>query len=85
VIPEASTFEQQGRVYVYRVQGDTLAVQAPIAVAERVKNLIVVASGVKGGDEIVVQGVGKLRNNTPIQPQPVAFDSVANSLNAVFK
>lgn len=85
VIPEASTFEQQGRVYVYRVQGDTLAVQTPVNVTDRVQNLIVVASGVKGGDVIVAQGVGKLRNNTPVQPQHVPFDSVANTLNTVFK
>ena len=85
VIPEASTFEQQGRVYVYRVQGDTVAIQTSIAVTDRVENMIVVASGIKAGDKIVAQGVGKLRHNMPVQPQPVPFDSVANTLNAVFK
>lgn len=85
VVPEASTFEQQGRVYVYKVQGDTLAVSAPITVLDRVENLAVIASGVKGGEQIVAQGVGKLRNATPIRPQLIPFDSVANSVNAVFK
>jgi membrane fusion protein (multidrug efflux system) len=85
VVPEAATFEQQGRVYVYRVQGDTLAVLAPVTVIDRVDNLAVVGSGLKGGETIVAQGVGKLRNETPIRPQPVAFDSIANSVNAVFK
>lgn len=85
VIPEAATYEQQGRVYVYQVQGDTLAVSSPIEVTDRVENLVVVASGIKAGDKIVAQGVGKLRNNTPIQPQLVSFDSIANSLNVVFK
>jgi membrane fusion protein, multidrug efflux system len=85
VVPEASTYEQQGRVYVYRVQGDSVAMSVPIAVIDRVENLVVVASGVEAGDKIVAQGVGKLRNNTPITPQHVAFDSIANGLNAVFK
>jgi membrane fusion protein, multidrug efflux system len=85
VVPEASTYEQQGRVYVYRVQGDTLAVSAPIEIRDRVENLVIVESGVQAGDKIVAQGTGKLRNNTPIQPQTVAFDSIANSLNTVFK
>lgn len=85
VVPAAATYEQQGRVYVYRVQGDTLAVSSPIAVTDRIENLVVVASGLQAGDKIVAQGVGKLRNNTPIQPQPVAFDSIATSLNVVFK
>lgn len=85
VIPEAATYEQQGRVYVYQVQGDTLAVSSSIAVRDRVENLVVIASGLEAGDKIVAEGVGKLRNNTPIQPQTVAFDSIANSLTVVFK
>lgn len=85
VVPQASSFEQQGIVYVYKVQGDTLAVSTPIEVTARVNNVIVIRSGVEAGDKIVAQGVGKLRDNTPIQPQPVAFDSIANSLKVVFK
>lgn len=85
VVPEAATYEQQGRVYVYRVQGDSLAVSSPIVISERVDNLVIVKSGLKAGDRIVAQGVGKVRNNTPIQPQPVAFDSIDSSLNVVFK
>ncbi len=85
VVPEASTYEQQGRIYVYEVQGDTLAVSASIAVKDRVNSLVIVESGIEAGDKIVAQGVGKVRNNTPIIPQPVAFDSVANSLEVVFK
>lgn len=85
VVPEAATFEQQGRVYVYKVQGDTLAVSAPVTVLDRVGNLAVIGSGIKGGEKIVAQGVGKVRNEMPIQPKAVPFDSVANSVNAVFK
>lgn len=85
VVPEAATYEQQGRVYVYRVQGDTLALSTPITIVERVDNLVIVRSGLDAGDRIVAQGVGKVRNNTPIQPQVVAFDSIANTLKVVFK
>ena len=84
VVPESSSFEQQGIVYVYGVQGDSMAVSTPIRVTDRVNNLIVVESGVKQGDRIVAQGIGKLRNNTPIQPQPMSFDSIANSIQPVF-
>lgn len=85
VVPESASFEQQGRIYVYKVQGDSLAVSTPISVIDRVDNLIVVESGVEQGETIVAQGVGKLRNNTPIQPQPVSFDSIAGSRKTVFK
>ncbi|HEY9488026.1 MAG TPA: efflux RND transporter periplasmic adaptor subunit, partial [Chryseosolibacter sp.] len=71
--------------YVYQVQGDSLAITTPIEITDRVQRLIVVRSGVKEGDKIVAQGIGKLRDNTPIQPQPVPFDSIAHSLKVVFK
>lgn len=85
VVPQTSTFEQQGRVYVYKVQGDTLAVSTIIEVLDRVQSIIVIESGIEEGETIVAQGIGKLRNNTPIQPQPVSFDSIANTLEPVFK
>lgn len=85
VIPEASTFEQQGEVHVYQVQGDTIAVSKVVQVQDRIENLIIVTSGLEAGDKIVAKGVGQLRSGTLIQPQPVSFDSIANSLQRVFK
>ena len=85
VVPEASTFEQQGIVYVFQVRGDTVALATPIEVTDRVNNVIVVKSGVEAGDKIVARGVGKLRDNTPVTPQVIPFDSVANSIEVVFK
>lgn len=85
VVPQASTFEQQGKVHVYAVQGDTVAVSRVIEVQARVENLIVVASGIEAGEKIVAKGVGLVRSGMAIQPQPVSFDSIANTLQPVFK
>src|SRR5690554_4355519 len=85
VVPESSTYEQQGNVYVYKVIGDTVAVSSSIEVIDRVENMIIVGSGIEPGEHIVALGVGTMRNNTPIVPQPVAFDSIATSLDVVFK
>lgn len=85
VVPESASFEQQGRVYVYKVQGDSIAISTPIRTKDRVENLIIVESGIEPGTVIVAQGVGKLRNNTPITPQPIPFDSIVNSIKPVFK
>lgn len=85
VVPELSTYERQGKVYVYKVIGDTIAVPTIVEETDRVQNLIVVESGIKSGDEIVAKGAGKLRGPTPIKPIPVAFDSIANSFQTVFK
>ena len=85
VAPEVSTYEQQGVVYVYRVQGDTLAVATPIRIKERVNQMVVIESGIEEGQKIVAQGVGRLRTNTTIKPNPVSFDSIMNSFNTVFQ
>jgi membrane fusion protein, multidrug efflux system len=85
VAPEASTFEQQGVVYVYRVQGDTIAIATPIQIKERVNQMVVIASGVEKGQKIVAQGVGRIRTNTAIKPKPVEFDSIMNAFNTVFQ
>lgn len=85
VVPESTTFERQGRVYVYKVHGDTLAVATTIGIRDRIQNLVVIESGIKAGDKIVAQGIGKLRDKSPINPQPMPFDSIASPLNVVFK
>ncbi len=85
IIPEISSFERQGRVYVYGIQGDTLAVNKPLEVKTRVDNFLVVKSGIKKGEKFVAKGVGQLRNNAPIKPQPIPFDSVARPIKPVFK
>lgn len=85
VAPEVSTFEQQGIVYVYRVQGDTLAVATPIKIKERVNQMVVIESGIEEGQKIVAQGVGRLRTNTAIKPNPKSFDTIMNSFKTVFQ
>ena len=50
-----------------------------------VDNILIVKDGVKPGDKIVAKGVGKLRDQTPIVPQQVDFDSISKGLNKVFK
>lgn len=85
LVPEVSTYERQGMVYVYKLQGDTVAVPTIVEVEDRIRNVIIAKSGVVAGDKIIAKGVGKLQGPTPVQPQPIAFDSIANSLTTVFK
>lgn len=85
VVPAMSTIERQGNTYVYKVVGDTMVVSTPINIVDRVDNIIVVREELKPGDKIVAQGVAKLRNEAPIIPQSIEFDSVAKGLKKVFK
>lgn len=85
VVPRIATFERQGITYVYKVQGDSLAISAPVEVTARTGSLTVVSEGVSPGDKIVAKGVGKIRNNTPVVAQPADFDSIVKGLDKVFK
>lgn len=85
VIPESATIDRQGRIFVYGVKGDSVVVSRSIRVRDRVNNLIVAGDGVSRGDVIVAQGVQNLRDNAPVKVQMLPFDSVAHSLETVFK
>lgn len=85
VIPQAATFERQGQILVYHVKEDNTVSAEVVEIKDRIDNLYVVKSGVKVGDVIVSDGVGKLRPNMPIVPQEVPYDSVVQPLKTVFK
>ena len=83
IIPETATYEQQGIDYVYKVKNDT-AYATIIEIEDRVNKLAIVKSGIAKGDKIVVEGIVKLRNQTPIQPRNVDMDSLINSVKSTF-
>ena len=85
VVPQAATYEQQGQTYLYTVGENNTTVATLINVKDKTDALYIVDSGVKQGDKIVMNGIGKLRNNTPIQPQEVAFDSIVKPIKPLFQ
>lgn len=66
-VPQAATFELQDKVYVYKVM-DGKAVSSIIDV-EKISNgrEYIVRTGLVPGDVIVAEGVGLLREGTPIR------------------
>lgn len=66
VIPRAATFEIQDKLFVYKVvDGKTHSTQVSV---ERIKGGqdYIVTGGLAAGDEIVIEGVGLLRDDMPI-------------------
>ena len=84
VVPQESTYEQQGNTYVFKVNNN-IAVSNAFSVKATVDNLYVVESGVKKGDTIVAQGVSTLHDGTTIKASVASFDSIAKPLEKVFK
>ncbi|WP_100610322.1 efflux RND transporter periplasmic adaptor subunit [Confluentibacter lentus] len=85
VVPQAATLDQQGHIVLFKVGENNTITSALITIKGRVDNLYVVESGVKAGDKIVVSGIGKLRNDMPITPQSVPFDSIIKPISPLFK
>lgn len=79
VVPQRATFELQDKVYVYKFV-DGIAASQPIEV-EKISDgkEYIVRSGLVPGDVIVAEGVGLLREGTPIvaKQQPAAAPVVA--------
>ena len=72
VIPQVATYELQDKVFVYKVV-DGKAQSAPVQVT-RVNGgqEYIVENGLQVGDVIVVEGVGLLREGTPVVAKPAS-------------
>lgn len=85
VIPQASTFEQQGNIMLFKLGKDNKVGTSIIKVKANVDNLYVVESGVAITDKIVVSGIGKLRNGMAITPQETSFEEAIKPVATLFK
>lgn len=84
IVPESATYEQQGLVYVYKVEKDT-AKNTTVEIIDRIDNLVLIKSGVKKGETVVAQGVGTLKDKTAVKPELKTIDEIAGSLKPVFQ
>lgn len=79
VIPYKAVTEQMGEYYVYVINSDSVN-QQRLDLGTRIRGMVVVREGLKGGETIVLEGIQKLREGakvevdapTPAQPQPTA-------------
>jgi membrane fusion protein, multidrug efflux system len=83
VVPESSTYEQQGIVYVYKVDKDT-ARNVVVEVIDRIDNYALIKSGVKNGETVIAAGTGSIKPGTAVKPQKVKMDSLVQSVKPKF-
>lgn len=81
IIPKSATFEIQEKRFVYTVTDSntvksTLIETLPLST----QKLFVVVKGLSPRSVIVTTGMGRLRPDTKIKPQPVNADSLYNAL-----
>lgn len=77
VIPQKSTYEIQGKKFVYVLQEDnTVSSKAIIVMDNDDGQFFVVNSGLQAGDKIVMEGLATLRDGLNVQPVAVNADSL---------
>ena len=85
VIPQEATYEQQGKVMVYKLKKDNSISSSVIQIKTTLHNVYVVSAGIEKGDKIVANGVGKLHDNMQITPNEVSLDSILKPIQVLFK
>lgn len=89
VVPQSATFENQNSRFVYTLIKDSsntmIASSKSIKIKGQSNNLYIIESGLGEGETIIVKGVGKLRDGTPIQPKKANFDSISEPIKKEFQ
>jgi membrane fusion protein, multidrug efflux system len=83
IIPQKTSYELQGKHFVYLVGADNKVHNTEIEVLTgNLKDSYVVTSGLNSGDKIVLEGIASLRNNTEIKPKLVEAGSLSENMPA---
>jgi len=78
LVPQAASYEIQGKHFVYVANSENKIVNTEIEVlAGDLKDVFVVTSGLKAGDKVVVEGITTLRDGMEIKPKPAGENTVA--------
>jgi membrane fusion protein (multidrug efflux system) len=67
VVPQKSTFEVQGDIYIYVVDAKNIVHARKLTVKERVGDVFVIDDGVTTNDRYVVEGAQKLRDGLAVR------------------
>jgi len=75
LIPQRAVTELQGGHQVAVVGSDDKVSIRPVKVGDRVGNLWIVLEGLKAGERVVVEGLLKVRDGTPVKAVPAPPDA----------
>jgi RND family efflux transporter, MFP subunit len=78
VIPQQAVIEQMGEYFVYVVDSGKVARQKKISLGTRLPGRVIVNEGLEPGEQVVTEGVAKLREGSAVvvgQPAPAAAAS----------
>ena len=81
IIPQKTTYELQGKHFVYIVGSDNKVLNTEIEVlAGNLKESYIVTNGLKVGDRIVYEGIASLRNDIEIKPKIIETGNLSENV-----
>ena len=81
-IPQQAVLELQGLKSVYVVNAEAKAEARPITASHRIGNDWLVDRGLNPGDQIVIEGIGKVRAGAPVKAVPAAPQAAGTESSA---
>lgn len=77
LVPQSAVKELQGGYQVALVSADHKAIIRTVKVGEKQGTMWVIDDGLKADDQVVVEGVGKVNEGTPVVPKPTEIQAEA--------
>jgi RND family efflux transporter MFP subunit len=75
-VAESALGSDQGRKFLYVVDGDNHIVYKPVTVGQRKQGLIAIENGLKGDERVVINGIQRVRPNMEVIPETVTMPRV---------
>ena len=72
LVPERAVAELQGKNFVWVIGSDNKAAQRAVKVGDQIGEGLLISEGLKAGERIVVEGLQKVREGSPVQPKTAA-------------
>ena len=70
LVPQSAVKELQGGYQIALLGPDNKAIIRPVKAGEKVGTMWVVEDGLKPGDQVMVEGIEKVKDGTPVVPKP---------------
>jgi len=76
VIPRAAVLQDQSGNYVFVVDPQNLAQRRGVALGRTITDQVVIERGLEGGENVIAEGVQRVRPGQPVQPGPAGAPAV---------
>jgi membrane fusion protein (multidrug efflux system) len=80
IIPYQATIEQMAEYFVYVVNADTVA-QRKVLLGQRIRDMVIVKSGLQAKEIIVLDGVQKLKDGSKVHAASAVDSSTPGAID----